>query len=393
MRRLYSGVAKHSLSQLATEFSYELASGFWRRLLGLRKPISADALFFPNCRWVHGFALKKKIQLVFISSSGVVLDVHSEFGGYSIRRHAQAAHVLEFSIARRIEPGDHLIFAHEDETQAARGFSMVEVLFALPILIFSLFALIQIGLLWHAKFALQHAVVVAARHASVSHGSDAAIRDSLVRGLMPFVGRSSGVSDLLTASFRAGQELSQGLASGWLRWEVLSPSRQSFQDWGKSADRYLSPTARAGEIEIPSAHLSALATRTFPASGIANYLGGLPVGSLSKQTLLQANTLKLKLTYGVPLNMPLVGPLLAKTLSLWSGCGWPDIASPSKVGLVNYGDGANASLLSSSVECRALAARDLSGRWKPRWTVQVFATVTMQSNARHSLMVLQDAKH
>lgn len=392
MEPRYLGLIQHSLDHSETEFSYEVAQSFWRRLFGLRKPLSADALFFPNCSCVHGFGLKKKIQLVFVSAAGRVVDVHRDFGGYSMRWHNNAIHVLEFERTYKIEIGDQVVLSGESKQRSPSGFSVVEVLLALPILIFCLFALIQIGLLWHARFALQHAVLVAARHASVSHGSDAAIRDALVQGLTPFAGRSSEVTGLVSASFRSGAEVSQGLALGWLRWEVLSPSRQSFEDWGKPADRYLSPEAGLGEIEIPSGHLPALAMRTLPSSGVKHYLGGLPVGLASEQTLLQANTLKLKLDYGVPLSMPLAGPLLAKTLSLWWGCGWPDAASQAKVGLVNFGQGANASLVASTVQCRALAARDLQGRWKPRWPIQVFATLSMQSNARRSIMALQDIK-
>ncbi len=291
MEPRYLGLIQHSLDHSETEFSYEVAQSFWRRLFGLRKPLSADALFFPNCSCVQGFGLKKKIQLVFVSAAGHVVDVHRDFGGYSMRWHNNAIHVLEFERTYKIEIGDQVVLSGESKQRSPSGFSVVEVLLALPILIFCLFALIQIGLLWHARFALQHAVLVAARHASVSHGSDAAIRDALVQGLTPFAGRSSEVTGLVSASFRSGAEVSQGLALGWLRWEVLSPSRQSFEDWGKPADRYLSPEAGLGEIEIPSGHLPALAMRTLPSSGVKHYLGGLPVGLASEQTLLQANTL------------------------------------------------------------------------------------------------------
>ena len=120
------------------------------------------------------------------------------------------------------------------------------------------------------------------------------------------------------------------------------------------------------------------------------HLGNLPVGVVSEQTLLEANTLKLRLQFGVPLNMPIVGPLLDRSLALWSGCGWLNSSRKETIGLVNYGHGANVSMLSPSIECRSLAARDLQGRWKPRWPIQVFASVAMQSNARRSIMALRD---
>ncbi len=376
--------------KIATEFTYTIARSFWQRLLGLRLSVSAQALVFPWCSSVQGFGLAREIQLVFLSEGWQVLEVHDGFGGYSVRSNPNARHVIEFKNRQALAVGDRVVLRANCRSDGPQGFSILESLLALPILIFLLFVLIQVGLLWHAKFALQHAVVVAARHASVSHGSDNSIRDGLVQGLAPLVGRSNSLSGIPSSVFRSGGELTEGLALGWLRWEVLSPTRQSFQDWGKPADRYLSPGAGAGEIEIPSAPLPALALRAIPASGVQRHLGNLPVGVVSEQTLLEANTLKLRLQFGVPLNMPIVGPLLARSLALWSGCGWLNSSRKETIGLVNYGHGANVSMLSPSIECRSLAARDLQGRWKPRWPIQVFASVAMQSNARRSIMALRD---
>ncbi len=316
--------------------------------------------------------------------------VRNQFGARMVAGHVGARHVLEFVHPQQISRGDQIIFANEKASKKPEGFSVLEMLIALPILIFAFFVLIQIGLLWHAKFSLQHAVVVAARHASVLHGSDHSIRDGFVQGLMPLIGRSTALSGVPSSLFRSGAEVTEGLAMGWLRWEVLSPTRQSFQDWGKPVDPHLSPGASAGEIEIPSAPLPALALRAMPVSGVSRYSGGLPVGVASGQTLLDANTLRLRLQFGVPLNMPVAGPLIAGSLSLWSGCGWPDITTRRMIGPLKYGHSAQPSALSASVQCRSLAARDLQGRWKPRWPLEVFADIAMQSSARRSQMVLKD---
>jgi hypothetical protein len=390
VRSTYNGHIARGAHPPAGAFTYEVAQTFWRRFFGLRRAITSDAIFFPNCACLYGFGLPKEIQVVFVSSKLQVLSVRNNFGGHEIAAQPGAAGALEFIRPQFISPGDYLRLDYLPTRSRPKGFSLVELLLALPIVLFVLFALIQIGLLWHAKFALQHAVVVAARHASVSHGSDRAIRDGLVQGLLPFFGRSTSLSSVPEALLRSGTQVTEGLALGWLRWEVLSPTRQSFQDWGQPAVRYLSPTAVAGESEIPSAPLPALALRTLPASGVERYVGGLPVGVASGQTLIDANTLTLKLQFGVPLNMPVAGPLLARALSLWSGCGWLVTSQQTKLGSVNYGYGAEASLLGSSIQCRSLAARDLQGRWKPRWPVQVFSSIVMQSSARRSQMLLRD---
>lgn len=270
------------------------------------------------------------------------------------------------------------------------GMSIVESLLALPVLLFVGFVIIQIGLLWHAKFAISHAALIAARHTSLHHGSAAAVRDGVVQGLFPLMGRANSISEISAAIFKSGAEVTQGIAMGWIRWEILSPTRQSFADWGAPGDPILSPGVFPGDVEIPAHGVAGLAVRRQPASGVAEIIQGLPVGNSSGQTLLEANNLKLHLQVGIPLQMPLAGPLLARVLGLWSGCGFGLSKPIHRVGLINFGSEAAASLLHPSIECRALAAVDAQGSWRPRWPVEASATVQMQSNARQSLMVLRD---
>lgn len=264
---------------------------------------------------------------------------------------------------------------------------------ALPVLLFVVFAIIQIGLLWHARFALSHAALMAARHASVHHGDDRAIRDALVQGLMPLVSRADTLAELPSSLFHSGAELSVGLASGWIDWEVLSPTQKSFYDWGASADSFLSPGAGVGEVEIPATQLGSAILHVRPASGIGGYADGYPIGNHSGQTLIDANVLKLRLRVGVPLNMPLAGPLIARALGVFTGCGWFDpggVAERTSVGLVDFGKSAKGVLFSPQMECRALAARDAQGHWRPRWPISVTVSVLMQSNPRRSRMKLLD---
>jgi hypothetical protein len=95
--------------------------------------------------------------------------------------------------------------------------SMVESLLALPVLLFFGFVIVQVGLLWHAKFALTHAALVAAQQGSLSHGSHQAIRDGVIRGLFPLFGRAKAPSELGPELLRASLEVSRGIALGWIR--------------------------------------------------------------------------------------------------------------------------------------------------------------------------------
>lgn len=274
--------------------------------------------------------------------------------------------------------------------QLPAGMSMVESLLALPILLFFGLVIVQIGLLWHAKFALTHAAMVAAQQASFSHGSHEAIRNGVIRGLFPLFGRAKTPTELGPELLRSSLEVSRGIALGWIRWEVLSPTQQSFQDWGERADPLLSPGASSGDTEIPAHGVAGLADRRKPKTGVAELYQGLPVGVASGQTLLEANNLKIYLQVGIPLQMPVAGQVMARALSLWAGCGFGMTRPSQPIALVDFGPTVDPSRLHPSIQCRALSNFDNQGKWAPRWPVSVSALVQMQSNARKSLMVLRD---
>lgn len=393
-----SGVTTDCSSDLQQRFTLVRAEGFLQRLFGVRLLKDYEsALHIPGCRCVHTFGIRVPLQLVFLSATGRVLEVQITQPRKRIYRVAHASSVLEVrGKALSVAVDDYVFFRRMTRLLPAgpagpAGFSAVETLFALPILLLMVMAVFQIGLLWHAKFGVTHAVNVAARNASVQQGSNNAIRDGLVQGLLPLTGKVQVLADLPRGLFRSSAELASGLAMGWIRWEVLSPTRQSFADWGEPPDLVLNPTAQASDLEIPSAPLPALAMRRKPRSGVSSILDGLPVGAASGQTLLDANTLKLHLQVGVPLQLPIIGNLLARALALWSGCSLPSFNdSRDRISALNFGVGGEPSLLSARVECRALAARDLQGRWAPRWPIEASAVVRMHSNARQSVMKLRD---
>ncbi len=390
-----NGLTRDCSAELQQRFPLVRAEGFLRRFFGVRLLKGHEsALHIPGCRCVHTFGIRVPLQLVFLSAAGRVLAVQMTQPRKRIYRVAQACSVLEVRGKTLSVAVDDYVFFRRTTTvlpAGSAGFSAVETLFALPVLLLVVMSVLQIGLLWHAKFGVTHAVNVAARNASVQQGSDSAIRDGLVQGLLPLIGKVQTLSDLPKGLFRSSAELASGLAMGWIRWEVLSPTRQSFADWGESPDLLLNPSAQAADLEIPSAPLPALAMRRKPRSGVSSILDGLPVGAASGQTLLDANTLKLHLQVGVPLQLPIVGNLLARALALWSGCALPSLNDArDRIGALNFGVGGTPSLLSSRVECRALAARDLQGRWAPRWPVEASAVVRMHSNARQSVMKLRD---
>lgn len=380
----------------AIHFQYLAARGFFSRLKGLLfddKPVSV--LLIPKCRYVHTMWLNVNLQLIFLDRFGKVLSVVHRVPPWRFVGHRRAAHVLEVKgHSFPLSAGDRVVCDELPlpfQRRSPAGFSAVEALIALPILLLSTMLVIQVALLWHAKLGVIHAVNVAARHASLQHGSDRAVRDGLVRGLMPLFGRADGLTDIPAALLRTSSELTLGSVAGWTEVQVLSPTRQSFTDWARAVDPLMSPGVKAGEREIPSGPFPALALTTKPRSGSIGLVDGLPIGSASGQTLLDANTMSLRLRLGIPLKLPVGGPLLARALSVYFGCA-PIFKVPTQesFGPVRLGAGSKPFALSDKIECRALSAHDIRGRWSPRWPVEGVAMVRMHSPARESVMALRD---
>lgn len=371
--------------------SWVIARGFYQRLLGIRLLRRGEILLIPNCRLIHTFGLRHSISVAFVDRRLKVIKVVALLRPWRIAGCRNAWGAIESFGCLKALVGQELVQDDLNESTSPKGSALLEAAIVIPIFLFVVLIIMQLGILWHAKFAVSHAALISARHASLHHGSNTAIRDGLVVGLLPLVGKTQEIKQLPTGLIRSGEEVAMGVSMGWIRWEVLSPTRQSFLDWGRPLDRMLSPTS-VGDIEIPAESLPSIAQRLQPKSGVLTRLEGLPVGSASGQTLIDANNLKVYYQIGIPLRLPVVGKLIAKTLALFQGCGW-SLNSPSdRIGLVDFGAGVTPGILSPKIECRALAARDLSGEWQPRWPINAAAVIQMQTSARQSLMVLRDRK-
>ncbi len=263
---------------------------------------------------------------------------------------------------------------------ASRGATLVEALIALPIVLLLGLGALQWILLFHARTALEYALVEAARAGSVAQARPGAIEDGLARGLMPFwygVGASRPWAAAIGAS---GVRLRQGLAAGWIVWRQISPTLESFGDWGEPA---LDAAGRPmpGVLEIPNDGLQWSALRQ-PAGGVAGLRDAEPIGARSHQTLNDANLLKLELRYGMPMTVPLVGRIAVWVMRIVDGCAAP---SGRWVGALDLGTPAPAAA-PKGWACAMYLAPNAAGAAVPRWPVRTTATVRMQSPARQSAM-------
>lgn len=258
-----------------------------------------------------------------------------------------------------------------------RGGSAVETLIALPILLSLGLGAVQFALVFQAKHALNHALIEAARAGSVAHAEPDAILRGLANGLMPWLYGARDLGEYAENQARAVAHLAEAHARGWLIVEQVSPSPASFDDWAEPA-RDADGSPMAGVREIPNDTLVHRAMRTEPAGGAAGSRSGEPIGSASGQTLADANLLRLRVDYGVPLAVPLVGRMIAWSLRAWDGC---EIERPRRYGLLSL-DAPPRGNDPRGWTC-AMYGEDTTGS-RPRMPVRLSATLRMQSPARHA---------
>ena len=253
----------------------------------------------------------------------------------------------------------------------SRGISMVESLIALPLLFIVGLGAVQFALVMHARQALNFALIEAARAGSVGHAEANAIRSGLSRGLVPWLYGANDLGEYALNLARAAVHIRQAEAIGWMHLAQLSPTNASFDDWAEPA-RDANGGLMADVREIPNDNLVARAEAS----------GAPAVGAASGQTLADANLLRLRLDYGVPLVVPVVGRLISSAVRVWNGC---EIASTKRIGLIRL-DAPQVNLGPRPFSCamygNGLAAASGVVTDTPRLPMSLVATVRMQSPAR-----------
>ena len=253
----------------------------------------------------------------------------------------------------------------------SRGISMVESLIALPLLFIVGLGAVQFALVMHGRQALNFALIEAARAGSVGHAEANAIRSGLSRGLVPWLYGANDLGEYALNLARAAVHIRQGEAIGWINVVQLSPTNASFDDWAEPA-RDANGGLLADVREIPNDNLVARAEAS----------GAPVVGAASGQTLADANLLRLRLDYGVPLVVPVVGRLISSAVRVWNGC---EIGSPKRIGLIRL-DAPQVNLGPRPFPCAmygsGIATASGVTADTPRLPMSLVATIRMQSPAR-----------
>ena len=168
------------------------------------------------------------------------------------------------------------------------GAAIVEAAIALPILIVVILAAIQFGLIYQAKATLNHATLQAARAGAVANADPNAIRHGLATGLAPLSSPDTSLRGVVEAVARNEAEL---LTDARVR--ILNPTQETFDDFAVDVD---------GVRELPNDRL---------------HVRGSEVGVRGGLNIQDANLLRVEITYGYELKVPLINGFLSR-LSLLS---------------------------------------------------------------------------
>ena len=286
---------------------------------------------------------------------------------------------------------------------ACKGAGAVEFLLAVPLVLLLGLGVWQWALVLHARQIIEFAASEAVRAGSLVHATEPSIDGGLALGLSSFWGDLSpdeARDRLMRASLT---RLAAATRSGWLEWRQLSPTHESFADWGESVSTALAEGQGPAVLEIPTDNTAWRARNSLPASGRGGDRSGETVGAASGQTLLDASILRIELTLGVPLHVPLAGRFIAWVAQQRLGC--PTVAA-LRAGALNIGAGDSAPGLAgfegrlsvlgagsretegapaqAAPSCSFFEGPDHAGRVLPRLPVRVVAQARMQSGARVS---------
>ena len=166
-----------------------------------------------------------------------------------------------------------------------RGGATAEFLFAVPVLLLLGLGSLQTIFFYDAKTTLNYAVFEAAREGAVSHAQRTDMRNELGVRLSPIFGGDGSASEALQAMAESNIETHNPL---FTRIEVLNPTREAFDD-------FAAQNPGNGKREIPNDNLR---------------FRSRAIGKRSGVSIQDANLLKIKVTYGYELKVPVISTVL-----------------------------------------------------------------------------------
>lgn len=175
------------------------------------------------------------------------------------------------------------------------GASMTEFVVVAPTLLLLGLGTVQAGLVYHAKTILNYATFEAARTGATRHAMPAPMRRELGIRLAPLIGGDGSIASAASAIASSIIDVESpvamdGTRAPATRLEILNPTAEAFQAWGRPSLEYES------RVAIPNSHLRHQPDTTSSGEG------GV--------TLRDANLLKIEVTHGYELKVPVVAGLM-----------------------------------------------------------------------------------
>lgn len=166
------------------------------------------------------------------------------------------------------------------------GAAMVEWLVVAPPMLFIILGIIQVGFIMMAKTSVNYAIFEAARSGSMNNAQLSDIQTAFTTALVPFYGGGQSEAQIAKSLVKASGDIAE---SGTII-KILNPTKESFQDFEVTENKIK---------QIPNDSLS--------------FRDKTP-GANSSQSIQDANLLKVHVTYGYRLAIPLVNRTITAML-------------------------------------------------------------------------------
>jgi TadE-like protein len=234
------------------------------------------------------------------------------------------------------------------------GVSTVEFAIVSPFALLVVLGLIQIGLMFTAKEVVNEGAFLAARAGAVQNAQlntpdQTGIQDVMVKALIPFYQDTTITNDQTRLNDALGKANDD---AAFIHVEVLNPTPAAFADFG------ITSSASGGHTYIPNDNLE--------------YRSHTYKGSTSHYSIQDANALKIKVTYGYQLKVPLMQTVLSLIM-----CGVMPQGSPSGQEIAAFGQGYTTATASDSTQGSDCTNYYTQGRVP----LVTYATVQMQTPA------------
>lgn len=171
-----------------------------------------------------------------------------------------------------------------------RGATMLEFAVVGPLVTLIGTTLLQYAFIYNAKNMVNHASFMATRAGSLGNANLSTVENAYSQALIPLYGGGRDAGELAQALAKAKTDM-----LGNVKIELINPTPESFADW---SDPILKQKYGADAI---------------PNNGLA-YRDVSTIGAASGQNILDANLIKLKITHGYELKVPLGGAVMGRLM-------------------------------------------------------------------------------